>query len=121
MWLLSQGGRRRLRQILQPGDPAKKILRAFNIETGKAEWQIDMPGPVQSNYAGVLTTRAAWFSLAKAAEDLPLSMPARGKYLLAFRDQPSYKGLADDVRSGRPAVCGDRIGRQTSFRSLFRR
>jgi PQQ-dependent dehydrogenase (methanol/ethanol family) len=37
-------------------DPPKKILRAFNIETGKVVWQIDLPGPVQSNYSGVLTT-----------------------------------------------------------------
>jgi alcohol dehydrogenase (cytochrome c) len=33
--------------------PRKKILRAFDIETGKVAWQIDLPGPVQSNYSGV--------------------------------------------------------------------
>jgi PQQ-dependent dehydrogenase (methanol/ethanol family) len=39
-----------------PADPAKKILRAFDIQTGKAAWQRDLPGAATTNYAGVLST-----------------------------------------------------------------
>jgi PQQ-dependent dehydrogenase (methanol/ethanol family) len=39
-----------------PADPARKVLRAFDIQTGKVAWQIDLAGPVQTNYSGVLST-----------------------------------------------------------------
>jgi PQQ-dependent dehydrogenase (methanol/ethanol family) len=39
-----------------PADPPKKILRAFDIETGKVKWEIPFVGPLQMNYSGVLST-----------------------------------------------------------------
>ena len=41
---------------VNPADPARKILRAFDLQTGKVAWQIDLPGPAITNYAGVLST-----------------------------------------------------------------
>lgn len=67
-----------------PADPAKKILRAFNIETGKAEWQIDMPGPVQSNYAGVLTTAGGLVFFGESSGGFAAVDAATGKYLWHF-------------------------------------
>lgn len=67
-----------------PADPAKKILRAFNIETGKAEWQIDMPGPVQSNYAGVLTTAGGLVFFGESSGGFAAVDARTGKYLWHF-------------------------------------
>ena len=39
-----------------PAEPPQKILRAFDIETGKAKWEIPFSGPMQTNYSGVLST-----------------------------------------------------------------
>ena len=64
-----------------PADPAKKILRAFNVETGKAEWQIDMPGPVQSNYAGVLTTAGGLVFFGESSGGFAAVDARTGKYL----------------------------------------
>jgi PQQ-dependent dehydrogenase (methanol/ethanol family) len=67
-----------------PADPAKKILRAFNIETGKAEWQIDMPGPVQSNYAGVLTTAGGLVFFGESSGGFAAVDARTGKYIWHF-------------------------------------
>jgi PQQ-dependent dehydrogenase (methanol/ethanol family) len=67
-----------------PADPAKKILRAFNIETGNAEWQIDMPGPVQSNYAGVLTTAGGLVFFGESSGGFAAVDARTGKYLWHF-------------------------------------
>jgi PQQ-dependent dehydrogenase (methanol/ethanol family) len=67
-----------------PADPAKKILRAFNIETGKAEWQTDMPGPVQSNYAGVLTTAGGLVFFGESSGGFAAVDAGTGKYLWHF-------------------------------------
>jgi PQQ-dependent dehydrogenase (methanol/ethanol family) len=44
------------RRYNNPADPAQKILRAFDIETGRVAWQVILPGPLQANYSGVLIT-----------------------------------------------------------------
>jgi PQQ-dependent dehydrogenase (methanol/ethanol family) len=42
--------------INDPLDPAKKYLRAIEIETGNIRWEIEQVGPVERNYSGVLAT-----------------------------------------------------------------
>jgi PQQ-dependent dehydrogenase (methanol/ethanol family) len=42
--------------VRDPADPAMKYLRAFDIETGKAAWELPLIGPVEANYSGVLST-----------------------------------------------------------------
>ncbi len=74
-----------------PDDPAKKILRAFNIETGKAEWQVDMPGPVQSNYAGVLTTAGGLVFFGESSGGFAAVDAATGKYLWHFETNHPFK------------------------------
>jgi PQQ-dependent dehydrogenase (methanol/ethanol family) len=39
-----------------PADPARKLLRALDIQTGKVAWKMDLPGPAQTNYSGVMST-----------------------------------------------------------------
>ena len=74
-----------------PADPAKKILRAFNIETGKAEWQVDMPGPVQSNYAGVLATSGGLVFFGESSGGFAAVDATTGKYLWHFETNHPFK------------------------------
>jgi PQQ-dependent dehydrogenase (methanol/ethanol family) len=41
---------------VNPADPPRKFLRAFDIQTGNVAWQIELPGEAQTNYSGVLST-----------------------------------------------------------------
>jgi PQQ-dependent dehydrogenase (methanol/ethanol family) len=67
-----------------PLDPARKILRAFDIETGKIAWQIDMSGPVQSNYSGVLTTSGGLVFFGESSGGFAAVDASTGKYLWHF-------------------------------------
>ena len=67
-----------------PAHPAQKILRAFNIETGKVMWQISLPGPVQSNYAGVLSTSGGLVFFGESSGGFAAVDAATGKYLWHF-------------------------------------
>jgi PQQ-dependent dehydrogenase (methanol/ethanol family) len=72
-------------------DPARKVLRAFNIDTGKAAWQIDMPGPVQANYAGVLTTAGGLVFFGESTGGFAAVDAATGKYLWHFETNHPMK------------------------------
>jgi PQQ-dependent dehydrogenase (methanol/ethanol family) len=74
-----------------PADPAKKILRAFDIETGKAKWQIDLPGPVQFNYSGVLTTSGGLVFFGESSGGFAAVDAATGKYLWHFETNHPMK------------------------------
>jgi PQQ-dependent dehydrogenase (methanol/ethanol family) len=63
-----------------PADPPRKLLRAFDIQTGKVAWQIDLPGPAITNYSGVLSTAGG----------------------LIFYGETSGGFAAADARSGKP-------------------
>ena len=94
---------------------AKKILRAFNIETGKAEWQIDMPGPVQSNYCGSANYCGRLGVFRREQWRFCRGRCTHRQVSLAFRDESFHQSFADDVRSERQAVCGDRFRSQHPF------
>jgi len=79
------------RRYSNPADPAQKILRAFNIETGKAEWQIVLPGPVQSNYSGVLTTQGGLVFFGESSGGFAAVDAATGKYLWHFETNHAIK------------------------------
>jgi PQQ-dependent dehydrogenase (methanol/ethanol family) len=74
-----------------PAHPAKKILRAFDIETGKAMWKIDMPGPVQSNYSGVLSTAGGLVFFGESSGAFAAVDAATGKYLWHFETNHAIK------------------------------
>jgi len=74
-----------------PAHPAQKILRAFNIESGKAMWQIDLPGPVQSNYAGVLSTSGGLVFFGESSGGFAAVDAATGKYLWHFETNHAMK------------------------------
>jgi PQQ-dependent dehydrogenase (methanol/ethanol family) len=65
-------------------DPAQKILRAFDIETGKVAWRIVLPGPLQSNYSGVLTTSGGLVFFGESSGGFAAVDARNGKYLWHF-------------------------------------
>jgi PQQ-dependent dehydrogenase (methanol/ethanol family) len=80
------------RRYLDPAHPAKKILRAFNIETGKTKWQIDLPGPVQSNYSGVLSTSGGLLFFGESTGGFAAVDARTGTYLWHFETNHAIKG-----------------------------
>jgi len=72
------------RRYNNPADPAQKILRAFDIETGKVAWQIILPGPLQSNYSGVLTTSGGLVFFGESSGGFAAVDARTGKYLWHF-------------------------------------
>jgi PQQ-dependent dehydrogenase (methanol/ethanol family) len=79
------------RRYNDPGDPAQKILRAFDIETGKAVWQVVLPGPVQSNYSGVLTTSGGLVFFGESSGGFAAVDAGTGKYLWHFETNRAIK------------------------------
>jgi alcohol dehydrogenase (cytochrome c) len=74
-----------------PEHPAQKILRAFDIETGKVMWQISLPGPVQSNYSGVLTTSGGLVFFGESSGGFAAVDARTGKYLWHFETNHAMK------------------------------
>ena len=72
------------RRYNNPADPAQKILRAFDIESGKVVWQIVLPGPLQSNYSGVLTTSGGLVFFGESSGGFAAVDARNGKYLWHF-------------------------------------
>jgi PQQ-dependent dehydrogenase (methanol/ethanol family) len=72
------------RRYNNPADPAQKILRAFDIETGREVWQIVLPGPLQSNYSGVLTTSGGLVFFGESSGGFAAVDARNGKYLWHF-------------------------------------
>jgi PQQ-dependent dehydrogenase (methanol/ethanol family) len=79
------------RRYNDPADPAQKILRAFDIESGKAVWQIVLPGPVQSNYSGVLTTSGGLVFFGESSGGFAAVDARTGKYLWHFETNHAIK------------------------------
>jgi alcohol dehydrogenase (cytochrome c) len=75
-----------------PADPAQKILRAFDIETGKVAWQIDLPGAVQMNYAGVMSTAGGVLFFGESSGAFAAVDARTGKYLWHFETNHPMKG-----------------------------
>jgi PQQ-dependent dehydrogenase (methanol/ethanol family) len=74
-----------------PAHPAQKILRAFDIETGKVVWQINLPGPVQSNYSGVLSTAGGLLFFGESSGGFAAVDAQTGKYLWHFETNHAMK------------------------------
>jgi PQQ-dependent dehydrogenase (methanol/ethanol family) len=74
-----------------PAHPAQKILRAFNIETGKVMWQISLPGPVQQNYAGALSTAGGLVFFGESSGGFAAVDARTGKYVWHFETNHAMK------------------------------
>jgi PQQ-dependent dehydrogenase (methanol/ethanol family) len=74
-----------------PAHPARKVLRAFDIEKGKVAWQIDLPGQVQMNYSGVLSTAGGIVFFGESSGGFAAADAATGKYLWHFETNHTSK------------------------------
>jgi len=78
-------------RYLDPAHPAQKILRAINIETGKAVWKIVLTGPVQSNYSGVLSTAGGLVFFGENSGGFAAVDARTGKYVWHFETNHAIK------------------------------
>ena len=69
---------------LNPADPARKVLRALDIQTGKVVWQIDLPGPAITNYSGVLSTAGGLVFFGESSGGFAAADARTGKSLWRF-------------------------------------
>ena len=79
------------RRYSNPADPAQKILRAFNIEDGTVAWENVLPGPVQSNYSGVLATKGGLVFFGESSGGFAAVDARTGKYLWHFETNHAIK------------------------------
>jgi len=78
-------------RYFNPADPAQKILRAFDIETGQEAWKIDLPGQVQMNYAGVLTTAGGLLFYGESTGGFVAADARTGKHRWYFETNHTMK------------------------------
>ena len=69
---------------VNPADPARKLLRAFDIQTGKVAWQTDLPGPAITNYSGVLSTAGGLIFYGETSGGFAAADARTGKPLWRF-------------------------------------
>jgi PQQ-dependent dehydrogenase (methanol/ethanol family) len=74
-----------------PAEPPKKILRAFDIESGKPKWQIPFTGPTQMNYSGVLSTAGGLLFFGDNTGGFNAVDASRGTYVWHFESSRAMK------------------------------
>ena len=74
-----------------PADPARKFLRAFDIQTGKVAWQIELPGEARTNYAGVLSTAGGLVFFGESSGGFAAVDARTGRYLWHFETNHPLK------------------------------
>ena len=74
-----------------PADPARKFLRAFDIQTGKVAWQIELPGEARTNYAGVMSTAGGLVFFGESSGGFAAVDARTGKYLWHFETNHPLK------------------------------
>ncbi len=73
-----------------PGEPAQRVLRAIDIQTGKAKWEIPQVGPVTS-WGGVLSTAGGIVIFGDDSGALAAADAANGKLLWSFQANQNWK------------------------------
>ena len=73
-----------------PGEPAQRVLRAIDIHTGKAKWEIPQVGPVTS-WGGVLSTAGGIVVFGDDSGALAAADATNGKLLWSFPANQNWK------------------------------
>ncbi|HVW22843.1 MAG TPA: PQQ-binding-like beta-propeller repeat protein [Opitutaceae bacterium] len=74
-----------------PADPARKLLRAFDIQTGRMAWQRELPGPATTNYAGVLSTAGGLVFFGETSGGIAAVDAKTGQHLWHFEANHAIK------------------------------
>jgi PQQ-dependent dehydrogenase (methanol/ethanol family) len=75
-----------------PNDPAMKVLRALDMETGKVAWEAPLGGPVEANYSGVLATAGDLVFFGETSGGFAAADAKTGKFLWHFETNQPWKG-----------------------------
>ncbi len=76
--------------VQAPGEPAQRVLRAIDIQTGKIAWELPQPGPVTS-WGGVLSTAGGIVIFGEDSGSLMAADAANGKPLWSFQTNQNWK------------------------------
>jgi alcohol dehydrogenase (cytochrome c) len=78
-------------RVDDPADRGEKVLRAFDIETGKAAWELPLIGPVEANYSGVLSTAGGLVFFGESSGGFAAVDAKTGNYLWHFEANQPWK------------------------------
>jgi len=78
-------------RIDDPSDPAMKVLRAFDVETGKVAWELPLVGPAEANYSGVLATAGGVVFFGESTGGFAAVDAKTGGYLWHFEANQPWK------------------------------
>jgi alcohol dehydrogenase (cytochrome c) len=73
-----------------PDEPAQRVLRAIDIQTGKIAWELPQPGPVTS-WGGVLSTAGGIVIFGEDSGSLMAADATNGKPLWSFQTNQNWK------------------------------
>jgi alcohol dehydrogenase (cytochrome c) len=73
-----------------PGEPAQRVLRAIDIQTGRIAWELPQPGPVTS-WGGVLSTAGGIVIFGEDSGSLMAADAESGKPLWSFQSNQNWK------------------------------
>jgi alcohol dehydrogenase (cytochrome c) len=76
--------------VQAPGEPAQRVLRAINIETGKIAWELPQVGPVTS-WGGTLSTAGGVVIFGEDSGALMAADASTGKPLWSFQTNQIWK------------------------------
>jgi PQQ-dependent dehydrogenase (methanol/ethanol family) len=78
-------------RVNHPGDPAMKVLRAFDVDSGQVAWELPMAGNPERNYAGVLSTAGGLLFFGETSGGFAAVDAATGKLLWRFDTNQPWK------------------------------
>jgi alcohol dehydrogenase (cytochrome c) len=73
-----------------PNEPAQRVLRAIDVQTGKTAWELPQVGPVTS-WGGVLSTAGGIVIFGEDGGSLMAADAANGKPLWSFQTNQNWK------------------------------
>jgi alcohol dehydrogenase (cytochrome c) len=76
--------------VQAPGEPAQRVLRAIDIQTGKIAWELPQTGPVTS-WGGVLSTAGGVVIFGDDSGAMAAADAATGKPLWSFQMNQNWK------------------------------
>jgi alcohol dehydrogenase (cytochrome c) len=76
--------------VQAPDEPAQRVLRAIDIQTGKIAWELPQPGPVTS-WGGVLSTAGGVVIFGDDSGSLTAADASNGKPLWTFQANQNWK------------------------------
>jgi alcohol dehydrogenase (cytochrome c) len=78
-------------RVNHPDDPAMKVLRAIDVDTGKIAWELPMRGNPEKNYSGVLSTAGGLVFFGETTGGFAAVDASSGKPLWHFETNQPWK------------------------------